>query len=281
MTKAGWIYIVITLFIGFAAVNTGNNLLFLILSAFLGFMAVSGFIGRKNVQNLQLELSFPDGVYANVDFPLKVVLINKKRFLPAFLIKVDISGKEMLFPLVENREEKVIDFKIKDRGVFKIHTVTFCSVFPLSFFVRCFSYSVDIQKVVFPQPKRCELFQSLDLKSKKKGERDTTRVGYEGELISIRDYTGSSPVKYIHWKATAKTDTLKEKELSQTSSIPVYIKFEEVQIQDLEEKLSCITYLLIRSVNMDVDLFIEYRGNIFYGKSKRQRNALLDIMARM
>ncbi|MCX7739293.1 MAG: DUF58 domain-containing protein [Hydrogenothermaceae bacterium] len=281
MTKAGWIYIVITLFIGFAAVNTGNNLLFLILSAFLGFMAVSGFIGRKNVQNLQLELSFPDEVYANVDFPLKIALINRKRFLPAFLIKVDISGREILFPLVENREEKVIDFKIKDRGVFNIQTVTFCSIFPFGFFVRCFSYNVDIQKVVFPQPKRCELFQSLGMKSKKKGERDTTRVGYEGELISIRDYTGSSPVKYIHWKATAKTDTLKEKELSQTSSIPVYMKFEEVQIQDLEEKLSCITYLLIRSVNMDIDLFVEYRGNIFYGKSKHQRNTLLDIMARM
>lgn len=244
-------------------------------------MAVSGFIGRRNVQNLQVEVVFPEEVYAKVEFPLKVILINRKRFLPAFLVKVEIAGKELLFPLVEDRQEKVVEFKVQNRGVFKIDRVNFCSVFPFSFFIRCFEYQLDMQKLIFPQPKKCDILYTLDYRAKKKGEVNTDKVGYEGELISIRDYSGSTPAKYIHWKATAKTNTLKEKELSQTSNSPVYIKFEEININNLEEKLSCITYMLIRSANMDTDLFVEYKGRVFYGKSKHQRNALLEIMAKM
>ena len=39
----------LTLLLGFAAVNTGNNLLYLLVSALLGFMAVSGILGRLNL----------------------------------------------------------------------------------------------------------------------------------------------------------------------------------------------------------------------------------------
>jgi hypothetical protein len=42
LSKAGASYIALTLLTGFAAVNTGNNLLFLVVSALLAFMAVSG-----------------------------------------------------------------------------------------------------------------------------------------------------------------------------------------------------------------------------------------------
>jgi len=48
-----------TLLLGFAAVNTGNNLLYLLVSALLGFMAVSGVLGKWNLSRLRRGLILP------------------------------------------------------------------------------------------------------------------------------------------------------------------------------------------------------------------------------
>ncbi|NIQ94316.1 MAG: hypothetical protein GWN87_08975, partial [Desulfuromonadales bacterium] len=56
----------LTLLLGFAAVNTGNNLLYLMVSALLGFMAVSGLIGRYNLARLRVEFAAPPEIYAGV-----------------------------------------------------------------------------------------------------------------------------------------------------------------------------------------------------------------------
>ncbi len=84
ITKAGWIYIGLTIFLGVAAVNTGNNLVYLIVSAMLSFMGISGFFGRKNIDKLQIEPEFPEEIYAGVETPVRIVIKNQKRFLPSF-----------------------------------------------------------------------------------------------------------------------------------------------------------------------------------------------------
>lgn len=45
--KAGFFYILLTIFLGVAAVNTANNLIYLVVSALLGFMGISGFFRRQ------------------------------------------------------------------------------------------------------------------------------------------------------------------------------------------------------------------------------------------
>ena len=41
-TRAGWIFFALTLGVGFAALNTGNNLTYLVLSLMLAFLVLSG-----------------------------------------------------------------------------------------------------------------------------------------------------------------------------------------------------------------------------------------------
>jgi hypothetical protein len=72
-----------TLLLGFAAVNTGNNLLYLLVSALLGFMAVSGVLGRWNLAGLGVRIEVPDEIYDGVPTLLTVRLANRKRLLPA------------------------------------------------------------------------------------------------------------------------------------------------------------------------------------------------------
>lgn len=244
-------------------------------------MAISGFVGRRNIQNIDIELIFPEEVYADTPFPLKVLVKNNKKFMPSFLLRINIDQTEALFPVVEKTAEKIVDFKVAKRGVFKIEKISICSVFPFSFFVRCFWQKVNIQKTVFPKSKKCNIWHYIDDgKGHKKGEKPASTPGYEGELISIKDHTPSTPMKYIHWKASAKSDTLKEKELSRIQSTPVIIKFERINIPDIEEKLSCLTYTVIRHSSFNTDTLIEFEKRLYNIQLRHERSELLEKFAR-
>ena len=52
INTSGALYVLVTLLIGFAAVNTGNNLLFLVVSGLLAFMSVTGLAGMYNIKKL-------------------------------------------------------------------------------------------------------------------------------------------------------------------------------------------------------------------------------------
>ncbi len=56
LSRAGKLFIVFTLAIGFAAVNTGNNMLFLLVSMMLALMILSGFAALLNLQYLDVRL---------------------------------------------------------------------------------------------------------------------------------------------------------------------------------------------------------------------------------
>lgn len=243
-------------------------------------MAVSGFAGRRNIQKIDIQLVFPEEIYANTPFPLKVVIKNNKKFMPSFLIKVEIDDTPVLFAVVEKTAEKITNFKAEKRGILKIEKLTVCSVFPFSFFVRCFTQKVNIQKTVFPQPKKCNIWHHLNEgNSHKKGEQTVNMTGYEGELISIKDHSPTTPMKYIHWKASAKSEQLKEKELSRIHSPPAVIRFDRINIPDLEEKLSCLTYTIIRHSSFNTDTFVEYEKRLYNIKLKHERLELLSKFA--
>ena len=77
----------VTLALGIASVNTGNNLLYLITSAFLSFMLLAGVFGKRNVEALDIEVSFPEEIYANKEAFIKIKVINKKKDSTSFFNK--------------------------------------------------------------------------------------------------------------------------------------------------------------------------------------------------
>ncbi len=273
ITKAGWLYIAVTLLLGFSAVNTGNNLVYLIVAAFLSFMGISGFFGKRNLSRIDIDLGLPDEIYARTGFPLRVTLINNRGFLPAFLIRARFSGLDVLFPFVDAkaRENKYVSFSLDERGLARLGDVRVCSVFPFNFFMRCKKIGKVFETVVFPQMKKCSLPDIVGRNDKSRGEKSTDRVGYEADIISTRDYITGDPLKYIHWKASARTGRLKTKELSSLSNQPVIIDFDSLLIKNIEERISCVTYIIVRLFRQNVPVGLRIGGALFTHLS-RSRN---------
>ncbi len=94
VTRAGVIYVLVTLVIGIAALNTGNNLLYIVVAAMLSAILVSGVVSALVLRRLELDIRLPEHVFAGRTVAGRIVLRNGRRFLPSFSIRVVSARKE-------------------------------------------------------------------------------------------------------------------------------------------------------------------------------------------
>ena len=88
MTRAGLVYVAITVLIGIAAINTGNNLLYIVVAALLSAILVSGIASALVLRNLELDVHLPEHVFARRPMIARLMLRNASSWLPSFSIRV-------------------------------------------------------------------------------------------------------------------------------------------------------------------------------------------------
>jgi len=88
LTRVGMAYLVASLVIGIAALNTANNLLWIVEAAMLAAIGVSGLASAANLRRLELDVIVPKNAFAKVPVQLRVNLINPRLWLPAFSVRI-------------------------------------------------------------------------------------------------------------------------------------------------------------------------------------------------
>lgn len=86
VTKAGLLYSFVVLLIGVAALNTGNNLLYIIVAAMLATIAVSGAASAICLRGLELEVKVPEHIFAGTECAATVCVSNPRGYVPALSI---------------------------------------------------------------------------------------------------------------------------------------------------------------------------------------------------
>jgi uncharacterized protein (DUF58 family) len=200
------------LLLGFAAVNTGNNLLYLMVSALLGFMAVSGLLGQQNLQRLEVKVLPAGDVYATHPSPVEIELVNNRRWLPAFLVMVKLGDDFTLFPLLAagRRQRQTLSLVLPVRGYQPLPTIWVYSCFPINLFVRSRSLQQSQELLVFPCPQVAALPHAAGAGQYAR-RMELAQPGIDGELRSIDTYCDADPLKAIHWKLSARHDDYKVK----------------------------------------------------------------------
>jgi len=98
VTRAGVVYVLVTLVIGIAALNTGNNLLYIVVAVMLAAILVSGVVSAGVLRRLELAVLLPEHVFAGRTVLGRIVLRNPRRFLPSFSIRVLSARKKRKRP---------------------------------------------------------------------------------------------------------------------------------------------------------------------------------------
>jgi uncharacterized protein (DUF58 family) len=88
VTREGLVYLGIVLVIGVAALNTGNNLLFIVVSAMLAAIIVSGIASAAILRSLELDVDLAEHIFAGESVLGRITLRNLRRVFPSLSVSV-------------------------------------------------------------------------------------------------------------------------------------------------------------------------------------------------
>src|SRR5579859_1280565 len=79
LTREGMVYLSVCLVIAVAALNTANNLLFIVLAAMLAAIVVSGIASAAVLLGLRLDVFMPESAFAGRPVVARIRLLNPRR----------------------------------------------------------------------------------------------------------------------------------------------------------------------------------------------------------
>lgn len=213
-TGLGQAFVGLTLAVGVAAINTGNNLLFLILGMQLSMIVVSGVLSEVALRGLEVSRLLPREVHARTPFLTGVTLANHKGQVPSFSIEVeDIldeqpSTKKCFFLKVPPGATLQTSYRgdCALRGVQRFAGCVLSTRFPFGFFRKSRPVAAPDELVVFPQVKPVG-----HLLGDPRGEDGPTPQAQRGqgqEFHGLRHYRQGDDARDIHWKRSARTGRL-------------------------------------------------------------------------
>ncbi|NJD55655.1 MAG: DUF58 domain-containing protein [Nitrospirae bacterium] len=224
LTREGKRFFLATALIAVAAVNTGNNLIYLILSLMLSFTTLSYVILRVNLSSLLLEVSFGGPVFAGEPARAELIIRNRKG-IPAYSLNIQAEDAvEKLYctyvpPAGVVREEMNLIFR--KRGLYGYRDFSVLSGFPFILFQKTIAVAVSGNVLVYPRIIDVdELVRDL-VARENEGEKAVRSRG--DDAYALREYQYGDDRRNIHWKASARLSTLIVKEYAEYLSRRVTI----------------------------------------------------------
>jgi uncharacterized protein (DUF58 family) len=271
-TREGLIFILLSLAIGAAAVNTGNNVLYFIFSLMLGMIVVSGIASRRALHGLTPVIQFPDHVFAGVPSLCYIRISNRKTILPSIAIRFVIRDpkftsitRHFFFIPVLKQVSGYTRFTFPKRGTYQLHEMELQTHFPFSFFLKIRRFSAKETLRVYPRMYR--LSEEVLSRHTEGMIRQSPYRGDSHQLLHLRDYGGFDSSKRIHWKASAKAEKLLVKEFQMERGRDVYLHYDCFPDSSdeslLEKALSFLASLAFLFKEKDMHARIILPGRIF------------------
>lgn len=219
LTREGGGFIALLFAVGIGAINTGNNLLYLIMAMCCSFIAVSGFLSELAIKGISAKGAAQKSLYAEKPYPLTLRLSNHKKKIPSYSLhltfppssNVRIENSVYFFHIPSgNTIEKQTTFTAYKRGPVHIPQCRLSTSFPFGFFVKSKPITLDIHAIAFPPIRPVELPAPSD--TSEEGEGTIKSRGEE--IYSLREFRPGDALGAVHWKSTAKTGRLKIKQFS-------------------------------------------------------------------
>ncbi len=232
VTRAGRWYIGILLFIGVAAINTGNNLLYLVVATLLSIIIISGILSESTLRSVKVLTEVPGRVFKGRPALVYLRIKNDKRRVPSFSFSVSgIAGAAdaqdvyvlKLDPGTEIR--RIMTATFDRRGRVSMTGVRVSTRFPFGIFKKGKAELSLTEIVVYP-----DIFggsrPSDAYRRQTTGDVYGGRKGHGTQIHSLREYTLSDDSRFIHWMSAGRTSGLLLKEFEKETEKKVTIVFD-------------------------------------------------------
>ncbi len=256
-TRVGRTYLVITVGIGLGALNTGNNLLYLVLGFLLSLIVLSGVLSERVIRDVNVKRILPEGVFAHHPFALRYeVSRNKGR---AFAVRISeaeetLDGWAWIPTLVAGQPMVVrADVTAPRRGPLPLRQLKISTFFPFGLFEK--TRTVELGALLMVWPRRgfsCEPPDSAHGLATGEQGNQKHRDG-SGDVQGLRELGDLEDARRVHWKKSASVGKLLKVEREREDRKQYLLKIENdapgEQLERACEETAAVTHWLLAAGN--------------------------------
>jgi uncharacterized protein (DUF58 family) len=212
MTRAGRTYVVLAVGVGLGALNTGNNLLYLVLGLLLSMIVVSGVLSERCLNGLSVRRLGADAVYAGEPCAFRWVLSRKRGHGFALTVAehgVPLTG-EGLAPWVQPGADYVVRARVTAprRGPMRLGAVRITTLWPLGLFAK--TRVVPLEGLLLVYPRRG--YACRDPSEAEQGpvgeSSSAKRLDGTGDVAGLRELGPQEDARRVHWLKSATAGKL-------------------------------------------------------------------------
>ncbi|MCY1041987.1 DUF58 domain-containing protein [Corallococcus sp. bb12-1] len=212
VTKTGRTYLVVTFGVGLGALNTGNNLLYLLLGLLLSMVVVSGVLSERCLRDLTVRRVGADAAFAREPFAYRWAVSRKAGHGFALTLAEDLSplvGTGRLGYLPAGKELVVrADLAAPHRGPVRLSGVRVTTTWPLGLFAKTRVFSLEGTLLVYPR-RGYACREPGKAETGPRGESGSPRHhDGTGDVAGLKELAPGEDARRIHWKKSAAAGRL-------------------------------------------------------------------------
>lgn len=219
-TRPGWVFFALTLGVGFGALNSGNNLLYLVFSLMLAFLVLSGVLSESALRSIRVRRRLPRELFEGAPATPVLEIHNGSRRVPAFAIAVEDllqrdAAVESYEPLgrtfalrvgpgeTEHRAYRLVPDR---RGLLRLAGFRVSTRFPFGLFLKACVLELPEDALVFPKILDVPLPEASRT-GEGEGRAALARPESGSEVVGLRAFAPGDPMRRVHWRATLRLGT--------------------------------------------------------------------------
>ena len=243
-TREGKFFVGITLGVGFAAINTGNNLLYLLLGMLLALIVVSGLMSELSLRDLTVVRRLPLRAQVGRPHLVEIEVFNHKGRVPSYAIEVEDlragqpADKRCFFLKISPKSAQVAAYRRtpakrgRDRHVgFRIATR-----FPFGLFEKSREVPAEGELIIYPAVDPVQL-PAMPAGRYAGGDAAFGR-GHGDDYLGLKLLRQGEDPRDVHWRKSAAAGQLVMRERAREARPDVVLALDVVKPDDAKDEWS-------------------------------------------
>ena len=206
ITREGKFFILLTLSVGLAAINTGNNLLYLLLGMLLALIVVSSIMSELSLRQLTVVRRLPARAQVGRPHLVEIEVHNHKKGVPSYAIEIEDlragqpADKRCFFLKISPDSAQVAAYRRtpakrgRDRHVgFRVATR-----FPFGLFEKSRELTSEGELIIYPAIDPVKL--PPEQPGQRSGHQGAPGRGIGDEILGVRPMRDGDDPRDVYWR---------------------------------------------------------------------------------
>ncbi len=240
-TREGKFFVGITLGVGFAAINTGNNLLYLLLGMLLALIVVSGLMSELSLRDLTVVRRLPLRAQVGRPHLVEIEVFNHKERVPSYAIEVEDlragqpADKRCFFLKISPKSAQVAAYRRTPTKRGRDNHVGFriATRFPFGLFEKSREVPAEGELIIYPAVDPVPL--PAHPAGRHAGADASFGRGNGDDYLGLKLHRQGEDKRDVHWRKSAAVGQLVMRERAREARPDVVLPLDVLRPEDAKD----------------------------------------------